>query len=313
MRENVFVGIDVSKETLDAGIIPAEDVKRFTNDDDGCRELAAWLSTVSPELIILESTGGLEMKAAGVLSSTGLPVVIVNPRQIRNFARALGKMAKTDSIDALVIARFAQAVKPTVRPLKDDHTLELKALVTRRRQLTEMLVAEQNRINGAHQRVKNSIIATISWIKNQIEETDKDISASISNNDIWRDKEAILTSVKGVGPVLSASLLCLLPELGTLCRKKISALVGVCPYNRDSGYYRGKRRISGGRADIRSVLYMATLAATRYNPVIKAFFEHLKQSGKLPKVALVACMRKLLTILNAMLKSSQKWNPTIVS
>lgn len=313
MEKNLFVGIDVSKNTLDAGVIPNEDVKRFTNDDDGCRELSSWLCTCSPELIILESTGGLEMKAAGVLSSAGLPVVIVNPRQVRNFARALGKMAKTDAIDALVIARFAQAVQPKIRPLKDEQTLELKALVTRRRQLSEMLVAEQNRLKGSHRRVKKSITATISWLKSQIEDTDKDISDSIFNNDVWRDKEEILTSVKGVGPVLSASLLCLLPELGTLCRKKISALVGVCPYNRDSGYYRGKRKISGGRADIRSVLYMATLSATRSNPVIKAFFERLKQSGKLPKVALVACMRKLLTILNAMLKTNQKWNPAIAS
>jgi transposase len=314
MEKNLFVGIDVSKDALDVGVIPKEDVRRFTNDDDGCRELAVWLGELSPDLIILESTGGLEMKAAGMLSSAGLPVVIVNPRQVRNFARAMGKIAKTDAIDALVIARFAQAVQPKVRPLKDDQTLELKALVTRRRQLNDMLVAEQNRLKSAHhQRVKKSISATISWLKSQIEDTDKDISDSISNNDIWRDKEEILTSVKGVGPVLSASLLCLLPELGTLCRKKISALVGVCPYNRDSGFYRGKRRISGGRADIRSVLYMATLAATRYNPVIKAFYERLKQSGKLPKVALVACMRKLLTILNAMLKTHQKWNPAMVS
>jgi len=313
MEKNLFVGIDVSKDTLDVGIIPTEEVKRFTNDDNGCRELASWLSGSPPNLIVLESTGGLEMQAAGVLSSAGLPVVIVNPRQVRNFARALGKLAKTDAIDALVIARFAQAVQPKVRPLKDDQTLELKALVTRRKQLNDMLVAEQNRLKGSHHRVKKSVTATISWLKNQIEDTDKDISDSISNNDIWRDKEEILTSVKGVGPVLSASLLCLLPELGTLCRKKISALVGVCPYNRDSGQYKGKRSISGGRADIRCVLYMATLSATRYNPIIKAFFERLKAAGKPPKVALVACMRKLLTTLNAMLKTNQKWNPAVAS
>jgi transposase len=313
MEKNLFVGIDVSKDALDVGIIPKEEVKRFTNDDNGCKDLASWLCELSPVLIVLESTGGIEMKAASVLSSAGLQAAIVNPRQVRNFARAMGKLAKTDAIDALVIARFAQAVQPKVRPMKDDQTLELKALVTRRRQLNDMLVAEQNRLKGSHQRVKESIASSISWLKSQIEDTDKDISGSISNNDIWRDKEEILTSVKGVGPVLSASLLCLLPELGSLCRKKISALVGVCPYNRDSGYYRGKRRINGGRADIRSVLYMATLAATRYNPVIKTFFERLKQAGKLPKVALVACMRKLLTILNAMLKSHQKWNPAMVN
>lgn len=313
MGKNLFVGIDVSKAILDVGIIPTEEVRRFTNDDPGCRELASWLCESGPELIVLESTGGLEMQSAGVLASAGLPVVIVNPRQVRNFARAMGKLAKTDAIDALVIARFAQAVQPEVRPFKDDQTLELKALVTRRKQLSDMLVAEQNRLKGAHQRVKKSIATSIAWLKSQIEDTDKDISDSISNNDIWRDKEEILTSVKGVGPVLSASLLCLLPELGTLNRKKISALVGVCPYNRDSGYFRGKRCISGGRADIRSVLYMATLAATRYNPAIKTFFDRLKEAGKPPKVALVACMRKLLTILNAMLKTNQKWDLAMAS
>jgi len=313
MGKNLFVGIDVSKAILDVGIIPTEEVRRFTNDDPGCRELASWLCESGPELIVLESTGGLEMQSAGVLASAGLPVVIVNPRQVRNFARAMGKLAKTDAIDALVIARFAQAVQPEVRPFKDDQTLELKALVTRRKQLSDMLVAEQNRLKGAHQRVKKSIATSIAWLKSQIEDTDKDISDSISNNDIWRDKEEILTSVKGVGPVLSASLLCLLPELGTLNRKKISALVGVCPYNRDSGYFRGKRCISGGRADIRSVLYMATLAATRYNPAIKTFFDRLKEAGKPPKVALVECMRKLLTILNAMLKTNQKWDLAMAS
>lgn len=313
MGKSLFVGIDVSKSILDVGIIPTEEVKRFTNDTVGCKELVSWLSEAEPELIVLESTGGIEMQPAGCLTAAGLPTVIVNPRQVRNFARALGKLAKTDAIDALVIARFAQAVQPEVRPFNDEQTLELKALVTRRKQLSDMLVAEQNRFKSAHTRVKKSVSSSIDWLKSQIDSTDKDIADSISNNDIWRDKEEILTSVKGVGPVLTASLLCLLPELGTLNRKKISALVGVCPYNRDSGYFRGKRCISGGRADIRSVLYMATLAATRYNPVIKAFFGRLKEVGKPPKVAIVACMRKLLTILNAMLKTSQKWNPVMAS
>jgi transposase len=313
MGKNLFVGIDVSKAILDVAVIPTEEVKRFTNDADGCKELVSWLSEAEPELIVLESTGGLEMQSAGLLTSAGLPAVIVNPRQVRNFAKALGKLAKTDAIDALVIARFAQAVQPEVRPFNDEQTLELKALVARRKQLSDMLVAEQNRLKSAHKRVKKSISSSIDWLRSQIDETDKDISDSISNNDLWREKEEILTSAKGVGPVLSASLLCLLPELGTLNRKKISALVGVCPYNRDSGHFRGKRCISGGRADIRSVLYMATLAATRYNPVIKAFFGRLKEAGKPPKVAIVACMRKLLTILNAMLKTSQKWDPAMVS
>lgn len=313
MGKNLFVGIDVSKAILDVGVIPSEEVKRFANDADGCKKLVSWLSEIKPELVVLESTGGLEMLSAGCLNAAGLHTVIVNPRQVRNFARALGKLAKTDAIDALVIARFAQAVQPEVRPFNDEQTLELKALVARRKQLSDMLVAEQNRLKGAHTRVKKSILSSIDWLKKQINDTDKDLSDSISNNDIWREKEEILTSVKGVGPVLTASLLCLLPELGTLNRKKISALVGVCPYNRDSGYFRGKRCISGGRADIRSVLYMATLAATRYNHVIKAFFVKLKEVGKPPKVAIVACMRKLLTILNAMLKTRQKWKTVMVS
>ena len=313
MGKNLFIGIDVSKAILDVGVIPTEEVKRFTNDADGCKELISWLSEIEPELIVLESTGGLEMPSAGSLTSAGLPAVIVNPRQVRNFAKALGKLAKTDAIDALVIARFAQAIQPEVRPFNDEQTLELKALVTRRKQLSDMLVAEQNRLKTAHKRVKKSISTSIDWLRSQIDDTDKDISDSISNNDIWRDKEEILTSVKGVGPVLTASLLCMLPELGTLNRKKISALVGVCPYNRDSGHFRGKRCISGGRADIRSVLYMATLAATRFNPVIKAFHKRLKEAGKVPKVAIVACMRKLLTILNAMIKTSQKWKPVMAN
>lgn len=313
MGKNLFIGIDVSKAILDVGVIPTEEVKRFTNDADGCKALISWLSEIEPELIVLESTGGLEMPSAGSLTSAGLPAVIVNPRQVRNFAKALGKLAKTDAIDALVIARFAQAIQPEVRPFNDEQTLELKALVTRRKQLSDMLVAEQNRLKTAHKRVKKSISTSIDWLRSQIDDTDKDISDSISNNDIWRDKEEILTSVKGVGPVLTASLLCMLPELGTLNRKKISALVGVCPYNRDSGHFRGKRCISGGRADIRSVLYMATLAATRFNPVIKAFHKRLKEAGKVPKVAIVACMRKLLTILNAMIKTSQKWKPAMAN
>jgi len=309
MEQNSFVGIDVSKGALDVAVVPSEDVQHFENDDGGCRSLVTWLTALQPKLIVMESTGGLEMLITSMLSSAGLPAVIVNPRQVRNFAKAMGKLAKTDTIDSLVIARFAQAIKPEIRPLKDEQTLELKALITRRKQLIEMLVAEQNRLSSSHHTVKVRITVNINWLKKQIEDIDKEIANTITKSDIWREKEELLTSVKGVGPVLASSLICLLPELGTLCRKKISALVGVCPYNRDSGHYRGKRRISGGRVDVRNVLYMATLAATRFNPIIKAYYEHLKEAGKMPKVAIVACMRKLLTILNAMLKANQKWDP----
>jgi len=308
--EQNIVGIDVSKECLDIAVIPSESLKSFSNDELGCSKLAVWLETITPDLIVMEATGGLEMMAASMLSAAKLPVVIVNPRHVRNFAKALGKLAKTDAIDALVIARFAQAVNPEIRPLKDEQTLVLKALITRRKQLIEMLVAEQNRLGSAHRKLKGAILKNIDWLKKQIEEIDKEISSTIAESELWREKEELLTSVKGVGPVVASSLICLLPELGTLCRKKISALVGVCPYNRDSGYYRGKRTISGGRADVRSVLYMAALSATRYNPVIKAFYERLKKAGKVSKVALVACMRKLLSILNAMVKNNQKWDHT---
>jgi transposase len=307
--EQIIVGIDVSKESLDVAVVPSEMLKNFSNNETGCANLTAWLKTLQPTIIVMEATGGLEMMAASLMSAANLPVVIVNPRQVRNFAKALGKLAKTDAIDAIVIARFAQAVKPDIRPLKDEQTQILKALITRRKQLIEMMVAEQNRHGSSHRKLKAAILKNIDWLKKQLQEIDRDISTTITGSDLWREKEELLTSVKGVGPVVAASLICLLPELGTLDRKKISALVGVCPYNRDSGFYRGKRTISGGRADVRSVLYMGTLAAARYNPVIKAFYERLKNAGKAPKVALVACMRKLLSILNAMLKNNQKWDP----
>jgi len=309
LMDTPFVGIDVSKETLDVAVLPSGSRKTFRNDDAGCEQLTAWLLDVEPVIVVLEATGGFEMLAASTLSSAGLPVAVVNPRQVRNFAKALGKLAKTDAIDALVIAHFAQAVKPESRPLPDDQALALKALVTRRRQLIEMLVAEQNRLGGAHPRVKPAIRTSIAWLRAQIEEVDRTIATSITDSPLWREKEELLTSVKGVGPVVASSLICLLPELGILNRKQISALVGVCPYNRDSGAYRGTRSIRGGRADIRSILYMAALSATRHNPVIKAFYQRLKQAGKVSKVALVACMRKLLTILNALLRTNQKWNP----
>ena len=233
----------------------------------------------------------------------------MNPRQVRNYAKALGKLAKTDMIDAGVIAEFAHNVQPEVRPLPDEQSMALKALVLRRRQLIEMLVSEQNRLKTSHYRGQPLIRKNIDWLREQIARLDKDITKTLRSSPVWREKDDRLSSVKGVGPVLTASLICLLPELGTLNRQKISALVGVCPYNRDSGYFRGRRCIYGGRAQIRSVLYMATVASIRHNSVIKAMDDRLRKAGKVAKVAIVACMRKLLTILNAMLKNNQKWNP----
>lgn len=307
--EQTIVGIDTSKDRLDVIIVPGEHQQSFSNDDAGCEKLAAWLGGQCPDIIALEATGGYEMLAASSLSVAGLPVVVVNPRQVRNFAKALGKLAKTDAIDALVIARFAEAVKPEVRPLQDDQSMALKAMVLRRRQLIEMLVSEQNRLKVSHRRVQPSIRKSIDWLKQQIAKLDNDITKTLRSSPLWREKDDLLSSVKGVGPVLSASLICLLPELGHLNRKQISALVGVCPYNRDSGNFRGRRSISGGRAEVRSVLYMATLASIRHNPVIKATYDRLRGAGKVAKVAIVACMRKLLTILNAMVKNNQKWDP----
>jgi len=307
--EQTTVGIDTSKDRLDVVIIPNSQHQSFANDEQGCEQLASWLGDISPNLIAIEATGGYEMLAVSILSTGGLPIVVVNPRQVRNYAKALGKLAKTDMIDAGVIAEFAHNVQPEVRPLPDAQSMALKALVLRRRQLIEMLVSEQNRLKTSHCRVQPLIRKNIDWLREQIARLDKDITKTLRSSPVWREKDDLLSSVKGVGPVLTASLICLLPELGTLNRQKISALVGVCPYNRDSGYFRGRRSIYGGRAQIRSVLYMATVASIRHNSVIKAMYDRLRKAGKVAKVAIVACMRKLLTILNAMLKNNQKWNP----
>jgi transposase len=235
---------------------------------------------------------------------------VVNPRQVRNFAKACGLLAKTDTLDAKIIARFGQAIMPEIRPLKDVRCQQLTAFLARRRQLMEMMVAEQNRLLSATKPVRASLEAHIAWLTQQIDTIDQEIATFIQDSPSWKAKEEILTSVKGIGPVTAATLLATLPELGAISRQKVGALVGVCPYHRDSGKFRGKRAIWGGRAVIRAVLYMATLSATRFNPVIKAFYEKLRNAGKVHKVAMTACMRKLLTILNAMMKSQQMWDPT---
>jgi transposase len=306
--DSVVVGIDVSKEFLDVLLLPSESKKRVANDESGCAELLAWLVSETPSKIVLESTGGLEMLAAGILSAASLPVVVVNPRQVRDFAKACGMLAKTDTLDARIIARFAQAVKPEIRPLKDELSQTLSALVARRRQLVDMMAAEKNRQSSAPRATRKSIDLHIAWLEKQIGSVDDDISTFIQSSPVWKAKGEILTSVKGIGDVTASTILAALPELGSLPRQKIAALVGVCPFNRDSGKFKGKRSIWGGRAAIRSVLYMATLSATRFNPVIKTFYERLTKAGKPHKVALTACMRRLLTILNSMIKNNQKWD-----
>lgn len=304
-----FVGIDVCKARLEVGLLPEGETWQVPNDEGGIGELIARLGALSPALVVLEATGGLEAPAAGAMAAAGLPVVVVNPRQVRDFAKALGRLAKADAIDALVLARFGQAVRPEPRPLKEGQAQELEALLTRRRQLVEMLTAEKNRLGVAiRKRVRTDIQRHISWLERRLKEVDSDLETSIKNTPLWRDKDAIIRSVPGAGRVLSVTLLAELPELGELNRRQIAALAGLAPFNCDSGSFRGQRRIWGGRAKVRKVLYMATVAALRCNPVIKAFHRRLLDAGKKPKVAITACMRKLLTILNTMIHNRTLWN-----
>ncbi len=305
----VYVGIDVCKDHLDVALRPTEKTLRVGNDEEGIAALIEHLRAQDPALVVLEATGGLEMAAAAALTATGLPVVVANPRQVRDFAKAIGRLAKTDRLDALVIARFAEMVRPEVRPLPDPEVQELSALLARRRQVVEMIVAEKNRLGRAPQRIRPAILEHIAWLERSLEDLDRELAEWVKASAVWREKEDLLRSVPGVGPVLSTTLIAQLPELGRLNRQKIAALVGVAPFNRDTGHQRGKRAVWGGRASVRTVLYMATVAASRCNPVIAEFYRRLIAAGKPTKVALVACMRKLLTILNAMVKHGAVWQP----
>jgi len=309
-QEPIFVGIDVSKAVLDVKVVPEGSSLQVANDEVGIQELVVRLSALQPELIVLEATGGLEVPVASALSVPGLPVVIVNPRQVRDFAKAIGRLAKTDGIDADTLAQFGRTVRPAMRPLKDTETQALGALVARRRQLIGMLTAEQNRLgSAADQRVQTDLKAHLQWLKKRLRAIEADLDQAIRISPAWRVKENLLRSVKGVGPVVSRTLLAELPELGVLNRKQIAALAGLAPFNRDSGTLRGKRCIWGGRAKVRSALYMAALSATQHNAVIRAFYLRLLNAGKTKKAALTACMRKLLTILNAMVKTNTPWQP----
>jgi transposase len=307
----MFIGIDVSKARLDVAIRPSAEKLSVSNDEAGIQALVTRLSEIKPALIVLEATGGLERSVSGALGSAQLPVVVVNPRQVRDFAKALGQLAKTDRIDAEVLARFAEAIRPPLRPLPDKVSLELRSLVARRRQLIEMMVAEKNRLSTASKAVRKRIEAHIRWLETELDRADKDLDHSIRQSPIWCENEDLLRSVPSVGPVVSRTLLAELPELGRLNRKQIAALVGIAPLNCDSGTFRGRRGIWGGRATVRAVLYMAALVASRRNAVIRDFYKRLRDKGKAPKVALVACMRKLLTILNAMIKHKTRWSEII--
>jgi transposase len=302
-----FVGLDIAKDHIDVSVLPTNDCWRVNQNDEGVAQLVARVVGLTPALVVVESTGGYETAAVTALAVAHVPVAVVNPRQVRDFAKAIGRLAKTDAIDASVLALFAERVRPDVRPLPDDAHQELVALVTRRRQLLDMLTAERNRLARAPRSVRASIQQHVRWLERRIQDADANLTTTIQQSPLWRAKDNLLRSVPGIGPITSSLLIALLPELGVLSRREIASLVGVAPLNHDSGQRRGRRGIWGGRAAVRGPLYMATVVATRHNPVIRAFYQRLRAAGKPPLVALVAAMRKLLTILNAMIKHQQRW------
>lgn len=305
-HDAAFVGIDVSKNKLDSFVSTTGQVEQFFNTQQDIQRLAKDLKAHKPALVVLEATGGYERLAAAELFAAGLPVVVVNPRQVRDFAKATGRLAKTDALDAQVIAEFARAVKPEIREMPDEHARELADLLTRRRQLIDMIVSEESRLKQAvFKALRRDIKAHIVWLQKRLKNTDDDLQGAIKASPIWKANYDLLCEVKGVGNVLALSLLAMVPELGKVSRKQVAALVGVAPFNCDSGLYKGRRRIWGGRAEVRSVLYMAVLSSKTNNPVIERFYNHLLAAGKTKKVALVACMRKLLTILNAMVRDQK--------
>jgi transposase len=306
--EGPCIGIDVAKDRLDIAVRPAGDTWSVANDAPGITEAVQRLAQLHPKLVVLEATGGLQMPVAAALATAGLPLSMVNPRQVRDVARAIGRLAKTDRLDAQVLAHFTEAVRPTPHALPDAQTQELIPLLTLRHQVIEMLTAEKNRLRATRpESVRQRVQDHIRWLEQELGALDQNLDHTIRESPLWREKDNLLRSVPGIGPVMSVTLLADLPELGTLSRHQIAALVGVAPLNRDSGRFRGKRMVWGGWARVRAALYMAALTATRYNPIIKAFYHRLCGAGKARKVALTACMRKLLTILNSMLKHQRTW------
>jgi transposase len=304
----MFVGIDVAKDRLDVHLRPAGEAFSVARDSEGLATLTARLTALNPELIVLEATGGFEVTVAAALGSAKLPLAVINPRQIRDFARATGKLAKTDALDAAAIAHFAEAIRPEPRPIPDAQAQALGELVARRRQVIEMIVAETHRRRQMTQRLLlRQVDRHLAVLQEELTEIERELDDSIRGTPAWRANDDLLKSVPGIGNTTARTLLAELPELGTLDRKKISALVGVAPLNRDSGTMRGRRTTWGGRATVRAALYMAALVASRHNPTIATFYKRLRQAGKPPKVALVACMRKLLTILNAILRDRRPW------
>lgn len=306
-QEAHHAGIDVSKARLDVCLLPEGEAFSVTNDAAGIEALLQRLQQVRPELVVMEASGKYERPAAAAIAACGIAVAVVNPRQVRDFARAVGRLAKTDKIDAEVLARFAGTVGPRPSVLPDEEAQLLQAILTRRRQISEMLVAEKNRLQMASEPVAERIRAHIEWLRGELASTDADLDAAVAASTVWKENEILLRGVPGVGPILARTLLAELPELGGLSHRRLSALVGVAPFNRDSGKMRGKREVWGGRAPVRAALYMGALVATRHNPILKEFYERLLAAGKPKKVALVACMRKLLSILNAMMRDHAPW------
>ena len=306
-HEPCFVGIDVAKAQRDIALRPSGERWTVPNDADGVVTLVERLQPLHPTLIVLEATGGLERVATAALATAGLPVVVVTPRQARDVARATGQLAKTDALDARALAHFADVIRPTPRPLPDAQTQELRALLGRRQQLIVMRTAEQHRLAGTSGRLHTDIEAHITWLNARLAMLDNDLETLLRASPLWRENDDLLQRAPGIGPVCARTLVLALPELGTLKRQQIAALVGVAPLNGDSGTLRGRRVIWGGRAPVRTVLSMGTLVATRYNPRIKAFYERLLAAGKAKKVALTACMHTFLTILTAMLTHRTPW------
>lgn len=308
----IFIGIDVSKTWLDIAIHESEINWRAENDDPGIAGLVKRLKKMNPSLIVLEATGGYEMLLVAELSHAGLPMVVTNPRKVRAFARSTGQLAKTDKLDARLLAHFAAAIRPAVRAMPSEEEEELTGLMVRRRQLVDMLTVEKNRLHTVRPALRDDIKEHIAWLQDKLSKIDEEIDQFVRRTSLWKEKDTILRSVPGVGRVTTCTLLAMLPELGTLNRQEIAALVGVAPVNKDSGRKQGKRRVYGGRATVRSVLYMAALSAKKYNPIIRKFYEDLLRRGKEKKVALTACMRKLIVILNAMVRTNQPWRTEVV-
>jgi transposase len=306
--QEVFVGIDVAKARLDVAVHATDTRWSAANDGTGVASLIARLHSLSPSLVVLEATGGLERLVVDALHQAGLPVAVVNPRQVRDFARAIGTLAKTDALDARILAHFAAALRPVPDPAPDPQRQTLAAVLTRRRQVVGILTGERTRLLQAPPAIRGQIDAHVAWLEREVAALDATLRAAIEASPVWREHLALLQSVPGVGAVLAVTLVAALPQLGQRGRKQIAALVGVAPLNRDSGQWRGRRTTWGGRGRIRAVLYMAALAATRHNPVIRAFYDRLCGAGKVKKVAVVACMHKLLTILNAIVRDHRPWS-----